>query len=292
MESSVLITGASNGLGKEMALYLAERGFQVYATMRDVSQESDLQAAAGSRNVQLRVLPLDVTDGVSIQKAVDTIVQEAGGIYAVVNNAGIGLRGYFEDLSETEIRQVFEANVFGVMAVTKAALPHMRLARRGRIVFISSVGGRIGSVGVSAYCASKFALEGFGESLTQEVAPLGLRVVLIEPGIVATERWTSNRALAKGANDPRSPYFAWFCRAEQEADKLVQRSTTSAADVAVAVHRALTVERPRLRYMVGRKAKFVLGLRRCLPGEWFERFYFGLVMRRVTRPDARLKGST
>jgi NAD(P)-dependent dehydrogenase (short-subunit alcohol dehydrogenase family) len=288
MGESVLITGASTGLGREMALYLAECGFEVYATMRDVGQRDSLEAAAQSRHVQLRVLRLDVTDGASIAETVQTIVKECGGIYALVNNASIGLRGYFEDLTEGEIQELFEANVFGVMAVTRAVLPHMRRAGRGRIVLISSVGGRIGSLGVSAYCASKFALEGFGESLAQEVEPLGVRVVLVEPGIIKTERWTINRAVAAGAKDPRSPYYAWFHQAEKEVDKLVQASTTSSTDVAAVVHRALTLERPRLRYIVGRKARLAVTLRRYLPGELFERLYFGFVMRRVTRPSQPL----
>lgn len=270
-----------------MALYLAERGFEVYGTTRDARQADDLSALARERGVQLRVLPLDVTDQDSIQKAVQTIVTESGGIYAVVNNAGIGLRGYFEDLADEEIRKVFDANVFGVMAVTKAVLPYMRQARRGRVILISSVGGRIGALGVSAYCSTKFAVEGFGESLFQELAPLGVRVVLIEPGIIKTERWTTNRGLAKGALNPESPYHQWFCQVEKEADQLVQASTATPADVAALVHEALTATRPKLRYMVGRKAKLAMALKRWMPGESFERIYFGIVMRRVTRPAAR-----
>jgi NAD(P)-dependent dehydrogenase (short-subunit alcohol dehydrogenase family) len=286
MNGGVLVTGSSTGLGREMALHLAERGFQVYATMRDLRQTDSLHACAHDRNSQLRVLPLDVTDRESIDRAVQTIVAETGGIYGVINNAGIGLRGYFEDLGDEEIRQVFEANVFGVMAVTRAVLPHMREAGRGRVIFISSIGGRIGSLGVSGYCATKFAVEGFGESLFQEVAPLGVQVVLIEPGIIKTERWAANRGTAKRARNQSSPYYAWFCQAEKESDKLVAASTATPADVARVVHRALTAERPKLRYMVGRKAKLAVALRRWLPGESFERLYFGIVMRRVTRPVA------
>lgn len=283
MPNSVLITGASTGLGKESALYLAERGYRVYATVRDLESREPLMASARERNVQLSVLRLDVTDRDSIAGAVESVVNESGGIYGLVNNAGVGLRGYLEDLSDAEIRWVFESNVFGTMAVTKAVLPHMRRARRGRIVLISSVGGRIGSLGVSAYCASKFAQEGFGESLSMEVEPLGLRVILVEPGIVQTERWTTNRAVAQGALLPESPYYEWFRQSEKEADRLVRSSRTSPRDVAVAVHKALTVARPRLRYMVGRRARLAVALRRCLPGEWFERIYFGAVMRRVTQ---------
>jgi len=283
MAGTILITGASTGLGKEMALYLAERAFTVYATVRDMAHADGLHAAADSRNVQLRVLQLDVTSKPSIDAAVQTVLNESGVIDGVINNAGIGLRGYFEDLTEQEIRDVFEANLFGVMAVTKAVLPHMRKARSGRIILISSIGGKIGSLGVSAYCSTKFAVEGFGESLALEVAPLGVNVVLIEPGIVKTERWSTNRGTAQGARDTESPYYDWFWQAEKESDNLVQRSTATAEDVAEIVHRALTVARPKLRYMVGWKAKVLTGLRNYLPGELFERLYFGLVMRRVTR---------
>jgi NAD(P)-dependent dehydrogenase (short-subunit alcohol dehydrogenase family) len=287
MNESVLITGAATGLGREMALHLAERGFRVYGTTRDARQADDLIAQARQRHVELRVLPLDVTSQESIRQTVETIVAECGGIYGVVNNAGIGLRGYFEDLTDQEIRQLFDANVFGVMAVTQAVLPYMRRARRGRIIMISSVGGRIGAPGVSAYCSTKFAVEGFSESLFQEVAPLGIQPVLIEPGIIKTERWTTNRGLAKGALNPTSPYHEWFRQVERESDQLVQASTATPADVAALVHEALSAARPKLRYMVGRKAKLAVALKRFVPGELFERVYFGIIMRRVTRPAAR-----
>jgi len=280
---SILITGASTGLGREMALYLAERGFAVYATMRDANDAGSLLNDPRSGKGKLKVLPLDVTDTSSIQRAVETIVAETGGIYGVINNAGIGLRGYFEDLDSQDIRKMFDANLFGVMEVTRAVLRHMRQAKRGRILLISSVGGRIGSLGVSTYCSSKFALEGFGESLFMELAPLGIRVSLIEPGIIKTERWTINRGVAPRATDPKSPYYAWFMQSEREAEKLVQASTATPADVAAVVHQALTAETPKLRYMIGRKAKLAVALRRWLPGDLFERIYFGAVMRRATR---------
>ena len=283
MVKSILVTGASTGLGKEMALYLAEHGFEVYATMRDLKDAEGLLSDAHSRNTRLKVLPLDVTDTTSIKNAVESIVAETGGIYGLINNAGIGLRGYFEDLDNEEIRRMFDANVFGVMEVTRAVLPHMRRAESGRILLISSVGGKIGSLGVSTYCATKFAIEGFGESLFMELAPLGIKVSLIEPGIIKTERWTMNRGLGVRAADPTSPYYAWFMRSEHEADKLVQASTATPADVAAVVHQALISERPKLRYMVGRKAKVAVALRRWLPGDLFERIYFGVVIRRATQ---------
>jgi NAD(P)-dependent dehydrogenase (short-subunit alcohol dehydrogenase family) len=283
MTSSVLITGAGTGIGLETALYLAEQGFLVYTSVPDLSQQEGVDTAAEERGVSLQVLQLDVTDQESIQSAVDTIIAESGGVYGLVNNAGIALRGYFEDLSDAEIRRLFDVNVFGTMAVTRAVLPHMRRARQGRIVIITSVGGRIGSLAVSAYCATKFAQEGFGESLAQEVVPFGIHVSLVEPAIMKTERWGVHRGIAEGALNPKSPYSAWFRESERLADRLVETSPTRPIHVARTVHRALTARRPRLRYVVGWRAHLVLTLRRYLPGESFERLYFGQAVRRVTR---------
>jgi NAD(P)-dependent dehydrogenase (short-subunit alcohol dehydrogenase family) len=284
MANSVLVTGASTGLGLETALYLAERNFKVYATVLDLSDRDKLDEEMMNRKVQVGVLQLDITDPDSINSALCTISEQSGEIYGVVNNAGIGLRGYFEDLSEEEIRQVFEVNVFGTMAVTRAALKYMRTARQGRIIIITSVGGRSGSLAVSAYCATKFAQEGFGESLAHEVIPFGIHVSLVEPAIIKTERWGINRGIAKGALDPKSPYYVWFRESERLADLLVDSSPTKPVDVARTVHKVLTDRHPRLRYMVGRRAKLVFALRRYLPGELFERIYFSYLIRKVTTP--------
>lgn len=282
MSRSVLITGAGTGLGLETALYLAERGFAVYASVPEPGQQAQVAARAEAHGLALCTPLLDVTDESSIRAAVNEVLAESGSLYGVVHNAGISLRGYFEDCEEEEIRHVLEVNLFGVMAVTRAVLPSMRRARQGRLVFISSIGGRIASMARSAYCASKFGLEGFAESLWQEVAPLGLTVSLIEPGLVHTERWTVNRGIARRALDPASPYLAWFRKEEELADKLVRTSPTKAVHVAAAVYQALTARQPRLRYVVGWRAKLVLTLRRYLPGETFERLYFGEAIRRVT----------
>ena len=280
--NSVLITGCSTGFGMETALYLAEQGFRVYATMRDLTKQTDLLETAQHRNVTLHILRLDVTEPDSIQEAVNTVVAECGGIYGVINNAGVVIRGYFEDLTEEEIRAVFEPNLFGMMAVTRAALPHMRAAGRGRVVVITSVAGRISSPAGSAYSASRFAQEGFAESLYQELAPLGIQVVIVEPGITKTEHWTINRGVAENATNPASPYYKWFQRSEALFQKTMNTSPNKSTDVAKAIHTALTVEKPRLRYLVGRPARWILALRRYIPGEIFERIYFGEIKRRIT----------
>jgi NAD(P)-dependent dehydrogenase (short-subunit alcohol dehydrogenase family) len=279
---SVLVTGAAGSLGLETALTLAERGFRVFASVRDLGQQAAVHDAAEQRGVAVDTVRLDLTDEASIVEAIRFVVEVSGHLYGVVNNAGINLRGYFEDLDEAEIRSVFEVNVFGTMRVARHALPYLRDARRGRIVIMSSVAGRIGSMGLTAYVASKFALEGFAESLSLEVNALGIRVAIIEPGIVQTHIWGKNRRIAPRALVPGRPYYEWFQRFEQEADKLVRSSKLTPGAVAAGVARALTDRKPRLRYTVGSRASLVVALRRHLPGELFEHLYFGEVLRRVT----------
>lgn len=279
---TVIVTGSSTGLGLETSLFLAEQGFDVYATMRDPEMATGVEKAAAERGVSLHTSQLDLTDRASISAAVDTIVAEAGSVFALVNNGGIGLRACLEDTTEAEMRAVFEANVFGTIAVTQAVLPSMRAAGRGRIVTVSSVGGRISSFGVSVYCASKFAQEGLAEGLALEVAPFGIQSILVEPGMIKTTRWTTNRGTTDAALDPSSAYRRLFLASEEVADRQVNRSKTNAADVARAVHRALTDERPRMRYVVGRPASAAIRMRRFLPERLFERVYFGPLLKRIT----------
>jgi NAD(P)-dependent dehydrogenase (short-subunit alcohol dehydrogenase family) len=281
---AVLITGASTGLGRTTALRLAARGYAVYATMLNLDERGPLEEAARERGLNLRYLTMDVRDARSIEQAVATVVGECGGIFALVNSAGTRLRGCFEDLTDAEIKRLFDTNVFGMMAVVRAVLPHMRSAGGGRVVLITSIAGRIGSFGVGAYCASKFAQEGFGESLAQEIAPFGIRLSLVEPGIIRTEAWSTNRVTAAAALNPESPYAEWFGRAEALADRLVQRSRTVPDDVAAVIEEALEAPTPRLRYVVGRNAKIVLACRRQLPAGIFETLYFGQLLRMITRP--------
>ncbi|MGE3817850.1 MAG: SDR family oxidoreductase [Isosphaeraceae bacterium] len=280
---TVIVTGASTGLGLETAVHLARSGFRVFATIRDDAHREGVLRVAEEQDAPIEIVHLDLTDQESIAQAVRTVVEASGGVYGLVNNAGIGLRGCFEDLTDREIRDVFEANVFGTMAVTRQVLPYMREARRGRVITITSVGGRIGTYGLSAYCSTKFAQEGFGESLALEVAHFGIKSILVEPGMIKTPRWTFNRGTAANALDPRSAYAEMFRRHESLADRHVNSRRTTPEDVAKVVHRALTDDRPRLRYVVGRPASLVLSLRRHLPGELFERLYFRGLLRRIQR---------
>ncbi len=282
---AVLITGAGTGFGLAAALRLAERGFRVHASVPEAGQVGLLEDEAARRGLSLRIPLLDVTRPDTIREAVDAAAGEAGGLFAVVQSAGIGLRGFFEDLSEEEIARLFEVNFFGVLAVTRAVLPHMRKAGRGRIVILGSAGGRIAALTLSAYCAAKFALEGFGEALALETEPLGVSVSLIEPGLVSTPHFTVNRGCAKGALDPSSPNFDRFVQHERAVDRILEAGRITPADVARAVERALVDRRPRLRYVVGRGAKLVMALWRVLPEETFHRLYARRVNRMVTRAE-------
>lgn len=281
----VLVTGTSTGLGLETAIHLAGTGFKVYATLRDLSRSDGIEQAAADQGVHVEILRLDVTEPASIDTAVARIIENDGRIYGLVNNAGIALRGCLEDLDDDEIRDVFEANVFGTFAVTKRVLPYMRQARDGRIINISSVGGRISSFGLSMYCSTKFAMEGFGEALYLETAPFGVKSILIEPGIINTSRWSHNRGNARRALDKSSPYSSLFRKAEVLADQRVEMSRTQPEDVARAVHRALTHPNPRLRYVVGRPAAMAILARRYLPERLFDRLYFGSILRAITKAD-------
>ncbi len=280
---AVIVTGSSTGLGLETALHLAGQGFRVYATLRNAAQREEVLAAAAERGVELTVLRLDLTDPASVDETVETVVSECGGVFGLVNNGGTGLRGCVEDCSDEEIRGVFETNVFGTIAATKTVLPHMRAAGCGRVVTVSSVGGRVCGFGVSIYCATKFAQEGLGEGLALELAPFGIQSVLVEPGMIKTTRWSRHRGTAQRSIDPASPYHDLFWASEAIADRIVERSPTRPAHVAGAINTALTAQRPRMRYVVGRGATAVILLRRYLPETVFERLYFGGHLRRLER---------
>jgi NAD(P)-dependent dehydrogenase (short-subunit alcohol dehydrogenase family) len=186
MSPVVLITGTSSGIGLASAIAAATHGFTTVATMRDLSKDGALRAAAESAGVTLDIRALDVVDPASITACVDGVVADHGGLDILVNNAGRGFVGTIEQVSMDEMREVMEVNFFGVVATTKAALPHLR-ASGGRVLTVTSVGGVVGQPFNEAYCAAKFAVEGFMESLAPVAATVGVQVSVIEPGPVATE---------------------------------------------------------------------------------------------------------
>ncbi|BCJ40087.1 short-chain dehydrogenase/reductase [Actinoplanes ianthinogenes] len=179
-----LITGCSAGFGRELALAALAAGDRVMATARDPRRLGELVAAGGER---LRTAPLDVTDSAQVAAAVERTVAEFGRIDVVVNNAGNGSVGAVEEMTMAELRELLDVMFFGAVEVTKAALPHLRAQGSGAIVQISSMGGQLSMPGFGAYCAAKFALEGLSEALAAEVGPLGVRVLIVEPGAFRTE---------------------------------------------------------------------------------------------------------
>jgi NAD(P)-dependent dehydrogenase (short-subunit alcohol dehydrogenase family) len=268
----------------ESALLLASRGYRVFASVLNALEQDALEAEARHRGADVAFLRMDVTKENEVHEAVRRMVGQAGTIDAAVQFAGMGLRGFFEDLSLDEIRRVFDVNVFGMMTVTQAVLPYMRRARAGRIILTTSIGGRMGSMTISGYASSKFAAEGFGECLRQELYPLGIFVSLLEPGLVHTPHFTVNRNRARKAVLPDSPYYAWFCQHEHIVDGILASNRIGGRDVAETVDRILRARKPALRYVVGKRAKWILALRRHVPGEIFERIYWAAVRKMVTRP--------
>src|SRR5918911_3515936 len=181
-----LVTGSSSGIGHETSLLLARNGFQTFATMRDTDKGKEISEIAAREKLPVKIVQLDVTDDTSVKSAIEKIMSEAERIDVLVNNAGYGLGGAFEDSSMTEIKAQYETNVFGLVRVTQAVLPGMRKQRSGTIVNISSGAGRVGYPGGSIYVSSKFAIEGLSESIAFELEPFGIRVILIEPGVIRT----------------------------------------------------------------------------------------------------------
>jgi NAD(P)-dependent dehydrogenase (short-subunit alcohol dehydrogenase family) len=267
---SVLITGCSTGIGRATALHLASRGFAVYATARRPETLEELGRAG------CRTLRLDVTDEVSMQAALDAVERDGGIVDVLVNNAGYGLEGPVEELSLDEIRAQFETNLFGPTRLTQMVLPAMRERRRGRIINISSVGGRITTPGAGAYHASKHALEALSDALRFELRGFGVDVVVVEPGAIRS-RWVDTAV--RGLEDriqPSGPY-AKFNRAVVKQmygahEGLLGLAAGPPEAVARVIERAITATRPRRRYPVPAAAHLFIGLHHWLPSSLWDAF--------------------
>ena len=267
MYKSVLVTGASSGIGEATALALAHRGFRVFAGARRIDK---LKALEGLGHGRLTALALDVTDAASISAAV-TAIGDAP-LYGLVNNAGVSVTGPLEQVPVEDWRRQFETNVFGVVAATQAVLPQMRAAGEGRIVMIGSVAGRIASPFMSAYAASKHALEGLADSLRREVNKRGVFVSLIRPGFINTpfgepEQEGFARYAAEGAPYAKelAAFKAWHAKGHPNG--------APPSAVADAVLNALTAARPRSRYVVPGKMFGALALRNLAPTALTDRIF-------------------
>ena len=243
-------SGRSSEISHEISLILARNGFTTYATMRNLQKGSDLKSIAEDEKLPLHFAQLDVTDENSVKKAIQTVYDEAGRIDILVNNAGYGLTGAFEDLSLDEIKTQYETNVFGLIRTTQSVLPIMRKQRSGLIVNISSGAGRFGFPTGSAYVSTKFAVEGLTESMSYELEPFGIKVILIEPGVIKTNFFNSS-VLAKKSQDPNSPYATLMKGMEDSVDKMMENASTPQYVAEVVLH-AVTNENPKLRYLAGK----------------------------------------
>ncbi len=275
----VLVTGCSSGFGLLTAARLASHGHQVIATMRNLNKQGALQDELKRRGAQATILRLDVEDPASIRAVVTEIGDRYGYLDGLVNNAGVATGGFFEDLSEDEIRSVMNINFFGVQRVTRAALPLMRTQGYGKIINLSSISGRYGSPAFGAYTASKWALEGFSESLYFELRPFGIHVVLIEPGAYRTKIFSENARLATGFGDPQSPYAARSLFLKKKIDDHIQDNFRDPEDIAALIERVLQSPDPGLRYIPEWSSRCLTLLRGVLPFRLYAWIYETLLFR-------------
>jgi len=264
-ERTALITGASSGFGLLTTVTLARRGWRVLATMRDLARRERLEAAARAAGVleRIELLALDVTDAGQIAAVSAAVAARTGPLNAIVNNAGFAVAGFAEDVSDAELREQFETNFFGAAAVTRAFLPLFRRQGFGHIVMVSSVSGRLGFPGVGSYVASKFALEGWTETLRLEMKPVGIQVVLVEPGSFETDIWTRNRTIAEGLLRVDSPNAGRLAKWRRRMETSKPRA--NAQVVADGIAAIVENRQPRLRYVFGRDGKMGVWLKRLLP---------------------------
>ena len=252
---TVLITGASSGIGKAAAHLFARRGWNVAATMRTPARETELDQLPN-----VRLYPLDVTDSASIATALAAIVADFGGLDVLVNNAGYGVDGVFEAMSDDVIARQFDTNVLGLMRCTRAVIPHFRGQGRGIIIQIASVGGRVTFPLYSIYHATKWAVEGFSESLQYELEPLGIRVKIIEPGAIKTDFYGRSREFIM-RDDLRPAYGAFVGKVEKVSQEAGAKAVGPEV-VADVIFRAATDGKTKLRYPIAYPANLLLPLRR------------------------------
>jgi len=261
---AILVTGASSGIGRATVQIFAAAGWHVAATMRRPEDGRDLASLSG-----VRVWPLDVTSTESVEAAIGAAHGAFGRLDAVVNNAGYGVDGVFESMDDELIRRQFETNVFGLMRVTRAVLPLLRRQQGGTLVQVSSMGGRVTFPLYSIYHGTKWAVEGFSESLAFELRPFGIRVRLVEPGKINTDFYGRSRQRAATPADGSYDDFVARCEAiSLAAGDAAGSSPTVVADT---IYRAVMDRGWRLRFPVAPPAPLVMRLRKLLPEAWFLR---------------------
>jgi len=245
----ILITGCSSGFGLLTAARLAAQGHFVWATMRDISKKQDLENELARRKTQAFIRELDVTKPATIKKVVEEIQKTHFHIDVLINNAGYGIAGFFEDLSDAEIRGIMEVNFFGVQNVCREVIPLMRQRKQGKIINISSIAGQVATPCLSAYNTSKWALEAFSESLYHELGIFGISVVLVEPGSYPTNIFTQNAHYAKNFNNPKSAYYAISQKIGIISKKIIKKLKRDPEVVAKLIEKIINKKTPHLRYV-------------------------------------------
>ena len=262
----IVVTGASSGIGKATALFLLKKGHIVYGAARSVGKMEALQAAGG------HVIKMDITIDSDIQNVVDQVIQEQKGIDVLINNAGYGLYGAIEDIPVEEARKQFEVNLFGLARITQLFLPYMRKAKSGRIINISSIGGKIYSPLGAWYYATKHALEGWSDSLRLDVKPFHIDVVLIQPGVIQTEFGDVMSDTLK--------QFSGNSAYKNMANAVVEASTESfhkknggspVSLIATVIHKAVEARKPKIRYKAGKYATLLPFLRKYLGDRMYDK---------------------
>ena len=269
MKQVALITGCSSGIGYETSILLAQNGFRTYATMRNTDKGDKLKEIAEKENLDLKIIKLDVTDDYSIKNAINEIVQETNRIDVLVNNAGNNIAGAVEDLSIEEFKEQFETNFFGLIRVTKVVLPIMRKQNNGIIVNLSSIAGKMAIPLNSAYVSSKFAVEGFSESIRYELEDFGIKVILIEPGVIKSNFYENIKMSKNSLMDPKSAYQPITQKIFEAFLPMLEYAfpTKIVADV---ILEAVNSDNPNIRYTVGDDAKSIIEARKKLSDKEFE----------------------
>jgi NAD(P)-dependent dehydrogenase (short-subunit alcohol dehydrogenase family) len=268
-ERVALVTGTSSGFGMLTAIKLARKQYRVMATMRNPERATELweRAERAGAAERIEILPLDVTDPLAIERVVAETLRIHGRIDVLVNNAGFAVGGFIEEVTMEDWRRQMETNFFGLVAMTKSVIPVMRQQRSGLIINISSVSGRVSFPGYAPYAASKFAVEGFSESLRHELAPLGINVVLVEPGAYRTPIW--NKGLANINSPEQSPYLDRL-RAITQYSRRTSETAPNPQEIADFIGSLTDKRAPRLRYPLGRGALLAIWGKALLPWKWFE----------------------
>ena len=268
MEKVALVTGSSSGIGFETALALARENYFTFASMRNTNKAEKILEIAKKENLNLEVIELDVDKEESIKSAVKKIQEQKGRIDVLVNNAGYGLFGCVEDITIDELKAQFETNFFGVVRLIQEISPIMRKIGSGIIVNVSSIAGRIGFPGTPAYISSKFALEGLSECMRYELSPFGIKTIIIEPGVIKTDFFSSMK-VAKGK--PDSPYKE-ITEKVMSGVKMMAEMGTMPDEVAKTIIKAIQTEEPLPRYIVGADASMFLEAKKMKTDIEFENY--------------------